>query len=238
MKAIFKNFLNVMIILMTCSCSTTNGQVIVYRTHHQPHCYNYYNGYHVFPRTQSIYTCTRHTYEIKNICDNQPQNVTNVYVNSQTDNNERIYPVNTNNENVQKSAEYNSYDEFQNECYRRENTNPLINMSDWKVTIHFYRNSSRLERETANEINIENIKEFLEKNPNASIVMDGYSDIKTGSSEYNFRLASRRVHEVASRLLLSPYISKKQIKVNIIGDKQQVYNENKWNRCVIIYPQF
>lgn len=230
-----------MLIIVTCSCSTTNGQVIIYRTHYQPHCYGYYNGYHVFPRTQSVYTCTTRTYEIKNVCDRHSQNVTNVYVNTSNENcddKKEKSPVSITREYIPKTYEYNSYDEFQDECSKREHVNPLINISDWKVTIHFYRNSSRLERETANEINIENIKEFLEKNPNASIVMDGYSDIKTGSSEYNFRLASRRIHEVASRLLLSPYISKKQIKVNIIGDKQQVYNENKWNRCVIIYPQF
>lgn len=241
-------FLIVLLIICSCSCVTTRGQeVIVIKE--RPHYYNYGNGYYQSRPYTSRYTCTTRTYELRNPCcndgDNGQNQSVNVYVNGerQTQNKPITETRVVDNEmrermNYQpKTAEYNSYSEFQDECNRRERENPLINISDWKVTIHFYRNSSKMERETANEINIENVRDFLEKNPNACIVMDGYADIKTGSSEYNFKLASRRIHSVAAKLLQSPYISQNQIKVNVIGDKKQMYVENKWNRCVIIYPQ-
>lgn len=235
MKTIFKYLYLVMLICVTCSCSTTRGQVIVVKSYPRSSYYTLGNGFYSnHPTIQTRYTCTTKTYELRNVCPNQSENITNVYVQTPIVNNKQ---ENYTKDYDEKTAEYNSYEEFQKECEKRNTINPLFNISDWKVTIHFYRNSSRLERETANEINIQNVKEFLEKNPNACIIMDGYADIQTGSSEHNFKLASRRIHEVASRLLLSPYISQKQIKVNIIGDKKQIYNENKWNRCVVIYPQ-
>lgn len=231
-----------LVMLITCSCAPTCGQVVVVKRY--PYYYTYGNGYYCsYPNVQTRYTCTTRTYVLRNVECRPPQNVTNVYVNGckvQDNNNDyrnQDYRVINSNYNSE-SKSYDDYESFQNDYNLNDNSNyeSLSNLSDWKVTIHFYRNSSRIERETANEINIKNVKDFLEKNPNAVIIMDGYSDIKTGTSEYNLRLASRRVHEVASRILQSPNISKKQIKVNIIGDRKQTYTTNKWNRCVIIRP--
>lgn len=242
-----KNKINIsvfllLVMIITCSCAPTCGQVVVVKRY--PYYYTYGNGYYcTYPNVQTRYTCTTKTYVLRNDECSQPQNVTNVYVNgcklqdnNDNNRNQEFRVIKSYNESENKS--YDDYESFQNDYDFKENrTNESLNdLSDWKVTIHFYRNSSRIERETANEINIKNVKDFLEKNPNAVIVMDGYSDIKTGTSEYNLRLASRRVHEVASRILQSPYISKHQIKVNIIGDRKQNYTTNKWNRCVIIRP--
>lgn len=82
-------------------------------------------------------------------------------------------------------------------------------------------------------INIFNTAEFVKAN-NAPVVVVGYADAQTGTSEFNMKLSEKRAREVA-RILTDEYgVSSDQITIDYKGDGVQPYAENAWNRVVIM----
>ncbi|MBR8784683.1 Outer membrane protein 41 [Porphyromonas levii] len=82
-------------------------------------------------------------------------------------------------------------------------------------------------------INIFNTAEFVKAN-NAPVVVVGYADAQTGTSEFNMKLSEKRAREVA-RILTDEYgVSSNQITIDYKGDGVQPYAENAWNRVVIM----
>jgi OOP family OmpA-OmpF porin len=66
------------------------------------------------------------------------------------------------------------------------------------VNIFFDFNSSKIDKQAAGGINA--LKVYLQKNPNASVTLQGYAD-ELGTEEYNKRLSQRRADAVADALV-------------------------------------
>ena len=63
--------------------------------------------------------------------------------------------------------------------------------------------------------------------------MKGYADKNTGSAAYNKRLSVRRA-EAVKKVIVDKYgIDTDRIDVLGVGDTEQLYNDNNWNRVVI-----
>lgn len=97
--------------------------------------------------------------------------------------------------------------------------------------VYFRLNSAKIDKNQ--QINIYNTSEFMKKN-NTPIKVIGYADKKTGTSNYNMKLSERRARAVAKELIEKYGISSNQITIEWRGSDVQPYNENNWNRVVIM----
>ena len=97
--------------------------------------------------------------------------------------------------------------------------------------VYFRLNSSKIDKNQ--QINIYNTAEFMKAN-NAPIKVIGYADKKTGTSDYNKSLSEKRARAVAKELIDKYGISSDQITVEWKGSDEQPYDENNWNRVVIM----
>lgn len=84
------------------------------------------------------------------------------------------------------------------------------------------------------EIQFENIVEYIRLRPSASLIVEGYADDKTGSKEYNRKIADQRVDNICDLLVEEYNIPNEQIKKKSFGSEVQIYENNSWNRVVII----
>ncbi len=84
------------------------------------------------------------------------------------------------------------------------------------------------------EIQFVNIAEYMKKYPEAKIRLEGYADKQTGNDELNLHLSMRRAMRIRSMLINSYGINEKQIETQGIGTNRQPYEENDWNRVVIV----
>lgn len=97
--------------------------------------------------------------------------------------------------------------------------------------VYFRLNSDKVD---ANQlINIRNIAEYA-KNNTEVITLVGYADRETGTPDYNFKLSERRAKAVKKVLVEKYGISADRIKTDWKGDREQPYDENVWNRIVIM----
>lgn len=84
------------------------------------------------------------------------------------------------------------------------------------------------------EVNVYNVAEWMKANPNEKIVVCGYADKDTGTSEYNMALSKRRADAVAAQLTNLYNINPSRIIVKYDGSDVQPYPANNdWNRIVI-----
>ena len=83
------------------------------------------------------------------------------------------------------------------------------------------------------EVNIYNMAQYLKANPDQKVVICGYADKDTGTSEYNMALSKRRAEAVADALVNNYGVSRDRLTVNYDGSDVQPYPENNWNRIVI-----
>ena len=95
--------------------------------------------------------------------------------------------------------------------------------------VYFRLNSSKIDKNQ--QINIYNT---AEKANNAPIKVIGYADKKTGTSDYNRSLSEKRAKAVAKELIDKYGISSDQITIEWKGSDEQPYDENNWNRVVIM----
>ncbi|MDR0768437.1 MAG: OmpA family protein [Dysgonamonadaceae bacterium] len=97
--------------------------------------------------------------------------------------------------------------------------------------VHFGLDSYTIDISEYNKILA--VADFLKDNPASKILLVGYADKKTGSSTYNYGLSKRRVEVVVNELKRLGIDSNRMI-VEWKGDKEQLFNENEWNRTVIM----
>lgn len=97
--------------------------------------------------------------------------------------------------------------------------------------VYFRLNSSKIDKNQ--QINIYNTAEFM-KNTTAPIKVIGYADKDTGNSKYNLGLSEKRARAVAKELIDKYGISSSQITIEWRGSDVQPYNQNNWNRVVIM----
>ena len=79
-----------------------------------------------------------------------------------------------------------------------------------------------------------NIARYMETYPDARIRLDGYADSSTGSERVNLYLSMRRAVNVRDILVNDYGIDSSRIEAQGIGTNAQPYEENDWNRVVIV----
>ena len=80
---------------------------------------------------------------------------------------------------------------------------------------------------------IESAAKYLRENPDKSILLIGYADKKTGNPKYNFDL-SRKRSEAVGQALKAQGIPSNRIILQWLGDKEQPFQDNEWNRVVVM----
>lgn len=98
-------------------------------------------------------------------------------------------------------------------------------------TVRFKINSAYVASEEM--VNIYNMAEYMKANPDATIVVRGYADKDTGTSDYNMKLSERRAQAVADILVGDYGINPDRLVLEAAGSNTQVYDTNDWNRIVI-----
>lgn len=99
------------------------------------------------------------------------------------------------------------------------------------TTVRFTINSDKIM--PTEEVNVYNMAEWLKANPNEKVVVVGYADRDTGTSEYNMELSKRRADAVANALVKTYGIDPSRLIVKYDGSDSQPYSTNDWNRIVI-----
>ena len=97
--------------------------------------------------------------------------------------------------------------------------------------IRFGLNSSTVDFSESHKI--EDAVAYLKANPGSKLLLIGYADKQTGNSNYNYQLSCRRVESVAKHLNERGIDSSRMI-LKCLGDKEQPYEQNEWNRVVIM----
>jgi outer membrane protein OmpA-like peptidoglycan-associated protein len=97
--------------------------------------------------------------------------------------------------------------------------------------VFFRINSAKIEDNQ--QISIFNTAEFIKKT-GEKIKVTGYADKNTGSKKYNLKLSEKRAKAVANELTSKYGISAQDISVSWEGDIAQPYNNNEWNRVVVM----
>lgn len=117
---------------------------------------------------------------------------------------------------------------------------PITEMSELTVsqsalpvtTVRFTLNSDKITNEQ--KVNVYNMAQWLESNPDATITICGYADDQTGSPEYNMDLSERRAKAVYDMLVNEYGINAERLSTQAFGSNVQPYDTNNWNRIVIM----
>lgn len=97
--------------------------------------------------------------------------------------------------------------------------------------VSFTLNSAKVDE--TQMANLDNAVRILKENPDLKMTLKGYADKNTGSATYNKRLSVRRA-EAVKKIIVDKYgIDTDRIDVLGVGDTEQLYNDNNWNRVVI-----
>ncbi len=100
------------------------------------------------------------------------------------------------------------------------------------ATVRFTINSDKIL--PTEEVNVYSMAEWLKANPNEKIVIAGYADKDTGTSDYNMQLSERRAQAVKDELVNTYGIDPSRLETKAFGSDVQEYpSHNDWNRIVI-----
>ena len=99
------------------------------------------------------------------------------------------------------------------------------------ATVRFSLNSARIRDEEM--VNVCNVAQYLKDNPDQTIVIAGYADKDTGTSDYNMGLSKRRAEAVKKALVDKYGIAPERLTIQAEGSNVQPYDVNNWNRIVI-----
>lgn len=102
------------------------------------------------------------------------------------------------------------------------------------ATVRFNINSAEITDEEM--VNVYNVAKYLQQNPDSRIILQGYADKDTGTSEYNLGLSKRRAEAVKNVLVGNYDIDASRLSIDAEGSSTQPYETNDWNRIVIFAP--
>ena len=85
--------------------------------------------------------------------------------------------------------------------------------------------------------NLSCIAEAMKNDTTLNIVLKGYADKKTGTSSYNRSLSVKRAEAVKDVLVNTFGIDANRIETEGLGDTEQPYTENNWNRVVLFFKK-
>lgn len=81
---------------------------------------------------------------------------------------------------------------------------------------------------------VERIVKFMKENPNATVEVVGYADVKTGNPSINMKYSLKRAEDLKKALTDKYGISASRISASAKGDTVQPFSENAKNRVSII----
>lgn len=99
------------------------------------------------------------------------------------------------------------------------------------AAVRFNLNSSKINK--TEMTNVYNIAEWMKANPSVKLVINGYADKNTGTSEYNAKLSEKRAQRVFDQL--AEYgVEEDRMEIDAHGSAVQPYaDKNNWNRIVL-----
>lgn len=176
----------------------------------QRHCYVYPSGYryvHVRQRIPIIVEERVIVVEKQPIIIKQEPNI--VYENDCN----QVCPT------IDNCDDVSIVDDFDNDC--------------WDITILFKEDSYKL-KDDHQLVLLQNIAEYMHKNPYCTITIHGYASKRHGSYDYNKNLSRNRC--VGAKQYLEQYynIEGSRIEMFVHGTDNPQYSIDKWNRCVVI----
>ena len=86
---------------------------------------------------------------------------------------------------------------------------------------------------TTEEQKVKDIADYMNKYPNAKVIVTGYADAGTGNNRINDRLAAQRADAVVKALKNTYGISADRISYDSKGSRVQPFQENDKNRVSI-----
>lgn len=98
-------------------------------------------------------------------------------------------------------------------------------------TVRFKINSAKISNEEM--VNVYNVAQWMNANPQANVVIQGYADKDTGTSTYNMKLSERRAQAVIDALTNKYGIDPSRLTTQAYGSDVQPYDVNNWNRIVL-----
>lgn len=101
-------------------------------------------------------------------------------------------------------------------------------------TVRFKINSATISDEEM--VNVYNTAQYLKDNPDVNVLIQGYADKDTGTSEYNKALSQKRAQAVYDTLTKTYGIDASRLSIEAEGSAVQPYDVNNWNRIVIFVP--
>ena len=103
------------------------------------------------------------------------------------------------------------------------------------ATVRFRINSAKIA--STEQVNIYNVAQWMQANPDQNVAIVGYADKDTGTSAYNMKLSQRRAQAVYDELTNKYGINPDRLTMQAEGSDVQPYSENNWNRIVIFNAQ-
>ena len=97
--------------------------------------------------------------------------------------------------------------------------------------IFFLINKTNIRPEEAQKV--KDIADYMQKYPNAKVVITGYADAGTGNDKINDRLAAGRADSVVKSLVNDYGIAQSRISYDSKGSRVQPFAENDMNRVTI-----
>lgn len=85
---------------------------------------------------------------------------------------------------------------------------------------------------------IAEVADYLDANPDATVIVTGYADKATGTRAINERLSQERSKNVADALVYEYGIDMSRVAIDWRGDDVQPFFENNLNRAVLFYIEF
>lgn len=127
------------------------------------------------------------------------------------------YPI-TDNSNYD-GDDVNIIDNFNNDC--------------WDITILFKEDSYKL-KDDHQLVLLQNVAEYMQKNPHCTITIHGYASKCHGTYDYNKILSKRRCIGAKQYLEQYYHIDCSRIEMFVHGTDNPRYSIDKWNRCLVI----
>jgi outer membrane protein OmpA-like peptidoglycan-associated protein len=110
----------------------------------------------------------------------------------------------------------------------------VLEQTPLMATVRFALNSAEITQQE--QVNVYNVAQWMEQNPNQNVVILGYADRNTGSSNYNLALSQRRAQNVMQMLVEEYGVDSTRLTIKAEGSDVQPYEINNWNRIVIFSP--
>lgn len=121
--------------------------------------------------------------------------------------------------------------EAQLPCPEVQETVSVTETAPLMATVRFKINSDVITPEE--DVNVYNIAQWMKNNPDQNVVISGYADKDTGTSEYNMTLSKKRAQAVYDMLTNKYGINPDRLAIQASGSDVQPYEVNNWNRIVI-----